>query len=491
MRVLYLNPFSQEVSGPDESLRGLLARADSRPASRRTWCCRRRDRRSSATGRSARRCTSRRSRCCAAICRWTRGALSGAARARGGGGPRASRVAWARTLIHTNMEVLLEGGLAARALRHPHVLHYRGNTLDRPKLGVRRADRGLDRRPPITSTASRARRRQVFERRGRAAKVEVLYNPVDVDALRRRGALGRRAALRWAPDPAIGWSGRSAAFIRARTSRRSCAPPAQVARRRPDVALRDRRRRGGADRADDYQQRLDGAGRASWGSSGRVTFAGARRDMPAVMAALDVFVLSSRHEGFGRVVAEAMAAGRPMVVSDEGAPPELVERGRYGLCRAARRRGGLREQICAPARRSPAAAAAMAARARERAAAFDAAHRWRHGCTSATRAARRGCDQAKSLRPALQRREREQLPADVLARKVAVRSARRSRGVEPERRAPARLRRAARAVGGRRLAKPAIDGDLEAALGAVGEARAQLGSQQPRASAACRAAPRP
>ena len=36
-------------------------------------------------------------------------------------------------LIHTNMEVLLEGGLAARALRMPHVLHYRGNTLDEPK----------------------------------------------------------------------------------------------------------------------------------------------------------------------------------------------------------------------------------------------------------------------------------------------------------------------------------------------------------------------
>ena len=36
-------------------------------------------------------------------------------------------------IIHTNMEVLLEGGLAARSLSIPHVLHYRGNTLDRPK----------------------------------------------------------------------------------------------------------------------------------------------------------------------------------------------------------------------------------------------------------------------------------------------------------------------------------------------------------------------
>ena len=45
------------------------------------------------------------------------------------------------------------------------------------------------------------------------------------------------------------------------------------------------------------------------GLTERLTFAGARRDIPAVMRALDVFVLTSRHEGFGRVVAEAMAAG--------------------------------------------------------------------------------------------------------------------------------------------------------------------------------------
>ena len=37
-------------------------------------------------------------------------------------------------LVHTNMEVLLEGGLAARSLGLPHVMHYRGNTLDRPRL---------------------------------------------------------------------------------------------------------------------------------------------------------------------------------------------------------------------------------------------------------------------------------------------------------------------------------------------------------------------
>src|SRR4029079_6451196 len=74
---------------------------------------------------------------------------------------------------------------------------------------------------------------------------------------------------------------------------------------------------------------------ASAGLEGRFVFAGARRDIPAVMKALDLFVLTSRHEGFGRVVAEAMAAGRPIVVTRGGALPELVDEDRFGLTAAA------------------------------------------------------------------------------------------------------------------------------------------------------------
>jgi glycosyltransferase involved in cell wall biosynthesis len=56
-------------------------------------------------------------------------------------------------------------------------------------------------------------------------------------------------------------------------------------------------------------------------------FLGARRDVPALLARADVFVLSSLHEGMSNAVMEAMAAGRPVVATEVGGSGELL-RGR-------------------------------------------------------------------------------------------------------------------------------------------------------------------
>ena len=61
-----------------------------------------------------------------------------------------------------------------------------------------------------------------------------------------------------------------------------------------------------------------------------VTFTGHRRDIPAILSALDVFALSSVSEGFGRVVAEAMACAKPVVATRVGGLLEVIEEGATG-----------------------------------------------------------------------------------------------------------------------------------------------------------------
>jgi glycosyltransferase involved in cell wall biosynthesis len=63
----------------------------------------------------------------------------------------------------------------------------------------------------------------------------------------------------------------------------------------------------------------------------RVVFTGRRDDVPAVTAALDVAVLPSYREAQGLTILEAMALSRPVVASDVGGIPEMIQDGRTGL----------------------------------------------------------------------------------------------------------------------------------------------------------------
>lgn len=65
------------------------------------------------------------------------------------------------------------------------------------------------------------------------------------------------------------------------------------------------------------------------GIANRVVFAGRCDDMPQLLAMCNCFVLSSDYEGFGLVVAEAMAMLKPVIATDCGGVKEVT--GGYGI----------------------------------------------------------------------------------------------------------------------------------------------------------------
>ena len=67
------------------------------------------------------------------------------------------------------------------------------------------------------------------------------------------------------------------------------------------------------------------------GLGARVVFTGLRHDVPRLLAAVDVFALTSLYEGFPNVLLEAMATGAVAVATDVGGCRELVTSGETGL----------------------------------------------------------------------------------------------------------------------------------------------------------------
>ena len=62
-----------------------------------------------------------------------------------------------------------------------------------------------------------------------------------------------------------------------------------------------------------------------------VTFAGHRTDIPDLLACCDIFVLPTLKDALPTVLIEALAAGRPIVASNVGGVPEIIENGVNGL----------------------------------------------------------------------------------------------------------------------------------------------------------------
>ena len=147
---------------------------------------------------------------------------------------------------------------------------------------------------------------------------------VDLEAFRpeRRGPV--RASLGLAPDELlIGWVGRLDRKKRVEDFIEAAA------------LVRDARARfvvvGGPDAfMPEYETELHALA-AARGLTGRLRFLGDRGDVPDLMMGMDIFVWLSRGEGMPHVIAEAGAAGLPVIATaDNGAVEQIVD-GETGL----------------------------------------------------------------------------------------------------------------------------------------------------------------
>lgn len=80
----------------------------------------------------------------------------------------------------------------------------------------------------------------------------------------------------------------------------------------------------------EYREKLENIA-AEKGVPDHVIFAGTRADIPQMMAVGDIFVLPTLTEALPTVLAEAMAAEKPIIASNVGGVPEMVDDGQNGL----------------------------------------------------------------------------------------------------------------------------------------------------------------
>jgi len=108
---------------------------------------------------------------------------------------------------------------------------------------------------------------------------------------------------------------------------------------------------------------------ASKGWAERVRFLGRRNDVPRLMASCDILVHPARIEGFGLVLAEALAAGLPVVASNVQGVPEVLA-GTDSVMIPPDNPEALREAVLKTLRRTPEEAALCAKSGRAKAEEF-------------------------------------------------------------------------------------------------------------------------
>lgn len=242
---------------------------------------------------------------------------------------------FAPRVVMTNSESVWVGGLAARLLGLPHLQAVHALTFEQ-RLGGRPALLAAY----LGTLASWSRRLVAVSRTVAAAlvrggvaaeRVAVVPNPIPVarlTALQAGGALGSEleAALAGPPrsrHPILLTAGRLSA-MKGQDLLVEALPAIRAVH--PDLVCLFAGRPGSAAGAEDtgaFVRRLE-ARIDALGLRAAVTFAGEAVDLQALLRRVDLYVQPSRTESFGRVVAEALVAGTPVVAFAVGGVPEAA-----------------------------------------------------------------------------------------------------------------------------------------------------------------------
>ena len=224
-------------------------------------------------------------------------------------------------VVHAHLSrSILATSWATRLTATPFIAHFHSLAGERPAWQERLEARAC-RRARVLVAVSRAVGREREERLGLpAGAFRVVPNGVNAAALASLPAPAPRPGR----PMVAGFLGR----LRERTKGLDVLLEAAVRLRNrgePD-RLRLEIAGGPPEAAERLREQVRALGLAGWVDVlGEV--AGARE----VLGRWDVLVLPSRQEGFGLVLLEAMAAGRPAVATRQGGIPEVVEDGKTGL----------------------------------------------------------------------------------------------------------------------------------------------------------------
>ncbi|RJQ29375.1 MAG: glycosyltransferase family 1 protein [Peptococcaceae bacterium] len=225
-------------------------------------------------------------------------------------------------VVHTHAS--FSGRLAARLAGAPCVV-YTKHRLDweRPQKGLKgRLLRYFDQATCDRVIAvSGAVKENLLEAGVPEAKVEVIYNGIDVRGFRERARPGnRRDELSAGSDRVVGVIGRlepekgHSVFLQA---------AAQVLKERNNVTFVVV---GTGSLAGELKNMA-----LDLGIEAKVRFTGLREDIPELLSVMDVVVLPSLTEAFPLSLIESMCLGRPCIASSVGGISEIIEHEKNGL----------------------------------------------------------------------------------------------------------------------------------------------------------------